>query len=148
MGAQCTLLHTYLANHIFSAGLSLKIVCCLLCWSPCTRGTWPRLTGDDYENKIKIPNGMLVKESRQALCIFSQAADQAIVFTWPRTDRAHSIVFVILWPFKGTVSRDWYFVFEGLNLLISIFCVCTDGFQVVLKAFHYPIQLLTFYLLL
>jgi hypothetical protein len=28
------------------------------------------------------------------------------------------------------------------------FCVCGDGFQGLSKAFHYPIQLLTFYLLL
>jgi hypothetical protein len=28
------------------------------------------------------------------------------------------------------------------------FCVCADGFQGLLKAFHYPIQLLTVYLLL
>jgi hypothetical protein len=38
--------------------------------------------------------------------------------------------------------------FEGLNILISTFCVCADGFQGLSKAFHYPIQLLTFYLLL
>jgi hypothetical protein len=39
--------------------------------------------------------------------------------------------------------------FEGLNILISTFCVYADGFQDLSKAFHYPIQLLlTFYLLL
>jgi hypothetical protein len=37
---------------------------------------------------------------------------------------------------KGTVSRDGYF-FEGLNILISTVCVCADGFQVLLKAFHH-----------
>jgi hypothetical protein len=31
---------------------------------------------------------------------------------------------------------------EGLNILISIFCVCADGFQGLSKAFHYPKQLL------
>ncbi len=36
---------------------------------------------------------------------------------------------------------------EGLNIFISTFCVCADGFQGLSKAFHY-IQLLTFYLLL
>jgi hypothetical protein len=41
--------------------------------------------------------------------------------------------------FKG-VSRDGYY-FEGLNILISTFCVCADGFQGISKAFHYPIQL-------
>jgi hypothetical protein len=41
------------------------------------------------------------------------------------------------------VSRDGYF-FEGLNILISTFCVCADSFQGILKASHYPIQLLTF----
>ncbi len=49
--------------------------------------------------------------------------------------------------FKGTVSRDGYFL-EGLNISISTFCVCADGFQGLLKAFHFPIQLLTEYLLL
>ncbi len=49
--------------------------------------------------------------------------------------------------FKGTVSRDGYF-FEGLNILISTFCVCADSFQGFSKAVHYLIQLLTFYLLL
>jgi hypothetical protein len=49
---------------------------------------------------------------------------------------------------KGTVSREGYF-FEGLNILIGTltFCVCADGFQGLLKAFHYPVQLLTFYCL-
>jgi hypothetical protein len=37
---------------------------------------------------------------------------------------------------------------EGLNILISAFYVCADGFQCISKAFHYPVQLLTFYLLL
>ena len=35
--------------------------------------------------------------------------------------------------------------FECLNILISTFCVCADGFQGLSKGFHYPIQLLTFY---
>jgi hypothetical protein len=41
---------------------------------------------------------------------------------------------------KGTVSRDGYF-FEGLNILISTFCACTDVFQSLSKAFslRYPI---------
>jgi hypothetical protein len=38
--------------------------------------------------------------------------------------------------------------FEGLNISISAFFVSADGFQDLSKAFHYPIQLLTFYLLL
>ncbi len=41
---------------------------------------------------------------------------------------------------KETVPRDGYF-FEGLNILISIFCVGVDGFQGLSKAFHYPINL-------
>jgi hypothetical protein len=45
--------------------------------------------------------------------------------------------------FKGTVSRDGYF-FECLNILISTFSKWADGFQGLSKAFHYPIQLLTF----
>ncbi len=49
---------------------------------------------------------------------------------------------------KGQVTR-WVFFLKGLHNLISTFCVCADdGFQGFLKAFHYPIQLLTFYLLL
>jgi hypothetical protein len=47
---------------------------------------------------------------------------------------------------RGTVSRDGYF-FKGLNILVSTFCVCADAFQGRSKAFHYPLQLLTFYLL-
>jgi hypothetical protein len=39
--------------------------------------------------------------------------------------------------------------FEGLkNILISIFFEGADGFQGLSKAFHYPMNLLTFYLLL
>ncbi len=34
--------------------------------------------------------------------------------------------------------------FKGLNILISTFCVCADGFQGLSKAFHYHIQLFTF----
>ncbi len=49
--------------------------------------------------------------------------------------------------FKGTVSRDGYF-FEGPNIWISTFFVCADSFQGLSKAFHYLVQLLTFYLLL
>ncbi len=37
---------------------------------------------------------------------------------------------------------------EGLNILISTFCACADGFHGLLKAFHYHVPLLTFYLLL
>jgi hypothetical protein len=48
---------------------------------------------------------------------------------------------------KGTMTRDGYF-FKGLNILFSTFCVRADGFQDLIKAFQYPIQLLTFYLLL
>jgi hypothetical protein len=45
-------------------------------------------------------------------------------------------------------ATRWIFVFEGLNIVISTFCVCADGFQGLSKAFHCPIQLLTFYLIL
>ncbi len=36
--------------------------------------------------------------------------------------------------------------FKGLNILIWTFCECADGFQGLSKAFHYPIQLLTFFI--
>ncbi len=49
---------------------------------------------------------------------------------------------IYLW----TVSRDRYFLRS--KHLISTFCVCADSFQGLSKAFHYPIQLLTFYLFL
>jgi hypothetical protein len=39
-------------------------------------------------------------------------------------------------------------LFEGLNILMSTFCVCAGRFQGHSNAFHYPIQLLTFCLLL
>jgi hypothetical protein len=44
---------------------------------------------------------------------------------------------------KGTVSKHGDF-FEGLNILISSFCSCGDGFQGLSEAFHFPIQVLTF----
>ncbi len=31
--------------------------------------------------------------------------------------------------------------FEGLNILISTFCVCGDGFQGLSKAFHYTLYI-------
>ncbi len=44
-----------------------------------------------------------------------------------------------------TVPQDGY-MFEGLNILISgTYCICADGFQCLSKAFHYPIQLLTYF---
>jgi hypothetical protein len=30
--------------------------------------------------------------------------------------------------------------FEGLNILISTFCVCADVFLGLSKAFHYPVK--------
>ncbi len=48
-----------------------------------------------------------------------------------------------LFRLKGQCHKMDIFL-KGLNILISTFCVCADSFQ----AFHYPIQLLTFYLLL
>jgi hypothetical protein len=43
----------------------------------------------------------------------------------------------------GTVSRDGYFFFEGLEHFKQYFLCIADGFQELSKAFHYPIQLLT-----
>jgi hypothetical protein len=68
------------------------------------------------------------------------------VFYWTVLKIFHDIT--------GTLSREGYF-FKGLNLLISTFCVCVcvcvcvlcDGFQCLSKAFYYPIQFFTFYLL-
>ncbi len=48
---------------------------------------------------------------------------------------------------KGQCHEMYIFV-EGLNILISTFCVCADGFQGLSKALHYSIQLLTFNFLL
>jgi hypothetical protein len=42
------------------------------------------------------------------------------------------------------MALDGYF-FEGLNILIRIFCVCADGFQGLPKAFHYPYNFLVVY---
>ncbi len=50
-------------------------------------------------------------------------------------------------PLKGQ-CHEMDILLERLNILISTFCVCTDGFQGLSKAFHCPIQLLIFYLLL
>jgi hypothetical protein len=35
--------------------------------------------------------------------------------------------------------REMFILFEGLNILISTFYVCADGFQGLSKAFHYTI---------
>jgi hypothetical protein len=43
--------------------------------------------------------------------------------------------------------HEMYIFFEGLNIFISTFCVCADGFQGLSKDFHYPIQLLALKLL-
>jgi hypothetical protein len=37
------------------------------------------------------------------------------------------------------MSQDGYF-FEGINIFISTFCVCANGFQGLSTAFRYPIQ--------
>ncbi len=42
---------------------------------------------------------------------------------------------------KGTASRGG-FIFEGLDFLISILCLCADRFQSISKAFHNSTQLL------
>jgi hypothetical protein len=57
----------------------------------------------------------------------------------------NSTVFSSSISLKGQCHEMEIF-FEGLNILIGTFCVCSDGF-VLIKAFHYTIQLLTFYLL-
>jgi|LakMenEpi03Aug12_release.lakeMendotaPanAssembly.Ray.scaffolds.fasta_scaffold2065806_1 hypothetical protein len=40
---------------------------------------------------------------------------------------------------KGTVSRDGYF-FEGLNILISFFCLLADDFQGLSNTFHHSLH--------
>jgi hypothetical protein len=48
---------------------------------------------------------------------------------------------------QGSFKGQWHEMnsfFEGLNILISTFCVCADGFQGLSKAFHYLTQILTF----
>jgi hypothetical protein len=88
---------------------------------------------------------------------------QKIIFTWhifpsvepanPDCSREHHS------SLKDNQRKDNYshdsdsvtigiLLFEGLNNLISTLCVCANGLQGLLNAFHYPIQLLTFYLLL
>ncbi len=44
--------------------------------------------------------------------------------------------------------REMDIFFEGLNILISTFFVCSAGFQGLSKAFQYPIQLLSYYFFL
>jgi hypothetical protein len=49
----------------------------------------------------------------------------------------------------GGIQVYYCFVkFRSTNILICTFCECADGFQDLSKAFYYPIQLLTFNLLL
>jgi hypothetical protein len=46
---------------------------------------------------------------------------------------------------KGQCHDEMDIFVEGLNILISTFCVLDDGFQDLSIAFHYPVvQLLTF----
>jgi hypothetical protein len=45
--------------------------------------------------------------------------------------------------FKGTMSQDGNCL-EGLNILISKFCLCADGFHDLSTAFYYLIQGLAF----
>ncbi len=52
------------------------------------------------------------------------------------------------WDPESKKRGNWLIVWRSKNTLISAFCVCANGFQDLSKAFHYPIQLLTFYLLL
>ncbi len=61
------------------------------------------------------------------------------IFPWKNSTVGHYMHQCIKTAFKVTVSRDGYF-FEGLNILISTFCVCDDAFQGRSKAFHYPLQ--------
>ncbi len=55
------------------------------------------------------------------------------------------------WSLLASLKRQCHkmniFVID-LNILISTFCVCAVGFQSLIKAFQYHIQILTFYLLL
>jgi hypothetical protein len=44
---------------------------------------------------------------------------------------------------KGTMTWDGYFFWRPKNYH-QYFCVCADGHRGLTKAFHYPIQLLTF----
>jgi hypothetical protein len=44
---------------------------------------------------------------------------------------------------KGTVSQDGNFD-DSLNILISTFCVCAVCLPGFSKAFHFPLQLLSF----
>jgi hypothetical protein len=76
---------------------------------------------------------------------------QKIMFFWKVKYSVHITCRHLLskhFLFKGTVSRGGCF-FKGLNILISTFLCMRWWFSRSFKlAFHYPIQLLTFYLLL
>jgi len=70
----------------------------------------------------------------------------------------HSLGFKVLLPAICSGARDhqsralWFLKNWRLNptkvtssnILISSFCECTNGFQGLSKAFHYPIQVFTF----
>jgi hypothetical protein len=60
-----------------------------------------------------------------------------------------TVPFLTVLPIRDVYPRSRIRIFfpsririkeEGLNILISTFCICADGFQGLSKAFHYPIQ--------
>ncbi len=64
-----------------------------------------------------------------------------------KTSNLSSIATPQLINLKGQ-CHETDILFEGLNILISTFCVCADSFQGILKAFQHSLQSLTIYLLL
>jgi hypothetical protein len=82
--------------------------------------------------------------------------NRIVVFTWPKWLCSESSALALPLAFSETrvnkinnkwnvsyfmtiqepMSKDEYF-FEGLNILISTFCVYTDGFQGFSKAFFF-----------
>ncbi len=93
----------------------------------------------DVKSQLPVLN---VDEGRSTLQIL-----QVDVLEDPSVDD-HVILHLDTEEVLGCVTR-WIFFFEGLNILMSTltYFVCADGLQVLLRSFHYSIQLLTFCLI-
>ena len=69
----------------------------------------------------------------------------------PSTKPKRALLIIFSRRFKGNVSRltRWIFFWRSKHFnQFNTLCVCVAGFQGRSKAFHYPIQVLHFYLLL
>jgi hypothetical protein len=113
----------------------LPAVYCFLClirWSVKVKGII--LQYIEHQSFCKNDDGLTVPAHKMAstICFY--------YYKFPRLWNDETPIKVMLSrslylkAVKGAVSRHWYF-FEGLNILISTFCVCPDDFKIFQKLF-------------